>query len=231
MQLSKLIFLTVLIIFNHIIFTNSESSFGGSGLYSFFTGDKLYFYGSIDLNFFYVDLAGISLDTDTVIDESKWIDLTEIRPQPDILVDIPLLDKANVNLIILDFDIEDTNAYRFHTTSNRWEVKPDKVKEIVSVVPGDWVSDEKTGMSYSFREISEGITIFDSINLTLTKGVSTPKNLFVDKFIFGKGFVQVLLNGRILFIGGGFASFKNSMNSILMYDTITDTWQLMVLFI
>ncbi|CAB4390775.1 unnamed protein product [Rhizophagus irregularis] len=224
MQLSKFIFSTVLIIFNHVIFTKC-GTFGGNGLYSFFTGNKLYYVGFFELNFFYVDLAGVSLDTDTIIDKSKWVDLTEIKPQPGIDSNIPLLSKDNEKLIILDNTDDDVNAYTFHTTSNQWEVNPTKVikkKEFVGL--GEWVSDENTGISYSFLDST--MSIFDSINLTLTKGVSTPENLSADIRIFEDS-AQVLLNGQILFIGGGFSSFKNPMSSILMYNTRTDTWQMM----
>jgi hypothetical protein len=229
MQLSKLIFSTVLIIFNHIIFANCKSLFRGDELYSFFTKDKLYYYEYSDLNFFYVDLAGASLDTDTVIDKSKWVDLSEIKPQPKSISRRPLLDKTKDNLIILDSSANgNVTAYTFHTTSNHWEAKPVKVnkqKEFISFE--DWVLDEKTGISYSFSYILDSISVFDSNTLTFTKGVSTPKNLFANGYVF-EDFAQILLNNQILFIGGGFKSFKNSMNSILTYDILTDSWQLMV---
>jgi hypothetical protein len=225
MQLSKLIFSTVLIIFNHIIFANCKSLFLGDELYSFFAKDKLYYYQSSDSKFFYVDLAGASLDTDTVIDKSKWVDLSEIKPQPRSIFRRPLLDKTKDNLIILD---ENVNAYTFHTTSNQWETNPVKVnKQKEFFLDEDWVLDEKTGISYLFRDVFKSILVFDSNTLTLSEGVSTSKNLFGDKYVF-KDFVQILLNNQILFIGGGFKSFKNSMNSILTYDILTDSWQLMV---
>jgi hypothetical protein len=72
------------------------------------------------------------------------------------------------------------------------------------------------------------MSVFDSNTLTLTKGVSTPENLFGNRYVFND-FVQILLNNQILFIGGGFESVKNSMNSILTYDILTDSWQMMVL--
>ncbi|CAB4410711.1 unnamed protein product [Rhizophagus irregularis] len=225
MQLSKLIFPAALIIFNHVILTNC-GLFGGSDLYSFFSGDKLYFFRSIKYNFFYVDLAGVSLDTDTVIDKSKWIDLTEVKPQPDTSAREPLLDKANENLILLDYTDDGVDAYTFHITLNTWETKPFKVKNKVSIGIGVWVSDEKTGISYLFDKIDNDMTILDSINLTLTKSISTADNLFVEGFVMDN-FVQVLSNGQILFIGGGSGSIKYSMNNILMYDTLTDTWQMM----
>lgn len=226
MQLSKLIFPAALIIFNHVILTNC-GLFGGSDLYSFFSGDKLYFFRSIKYNFFYVDLAGVSLDTDTVIDKSKWIDLTEVKPQPDTSAREPLLDKANENLILLDYADDSVDAYTFHITLNIWETKPFKVKNKISIGIGVWVSDEKTGLSYLFDKIDKDMTILDSINLTLTKSISTADNLFVEGFVMDN-FVQVLSNGQILFIGGGSGSIKYSMNNILMYDTLTDTWQMMV---
>jgi hypothetical protein len=229
MQLSKLIFSTVLIIFNHIIFANCKSLFRGDELYSFFAKDKLYYFESIRSNFFYLDLAGASLDTDTVIDESKWVDLSEIKPQPEYLSKNLILDKTKDNFIILEHAVDDVNAYTFHTTLNQWEAEPVKVnkqKEYISFE--DWVLDEKTGISYSFQSVFESMSVFDSNTLTLTKGVSTPENLFGNRYVFND-FVQILLNNQILFIGGGFESVKNSMNSILTYDILTDSWQMMVL--
>ena len=60
-----------------------------------------------------MDLAGVSLDTDTIIDESKWVDLTEIKPQPGIDSNIPLLSKDNEKLIIFDNADDDVNAYTY----------------------------------------------------------------------------------------------------------------------
>ncbi|GES94849.1 hypothetical protein GLOIN_2v1773280 [Rhizophagus clarus] len=221
MQLSKLIVYTVLIILNHILFTNCDTI--GKSLYPLFTGDKLYFFESQKFDFFYVDLTNVSLDTDTV-NKSKWIDLTEVKPQPDTLVTKPL--SANNNLILLDSTDSEVNAYTFNTTLNQWETIPNKVtKKEEFIFFDNWVSDGKTGISYSFNSISDGMAIFDPINLILTKGVSTPQNLFAEGFVLDD-FVQVLLNGQVLFIGGGFLSLKYSMSSILTYETTTDTWKM-----
>jgi hypothetical protein len=134
-----------------------------------------------------VDLAGVLLDTDTIIDKSKWVDLTEIKPQPDINSNTSLLSKANEKLIIFDNADDDVNAYTFHITSNQWELRSEPLFAYHTVL----------------------LLIFDSINLTLTKGVSTPENLSADIRILEDS-AQVLLNGQILFIGGGFSSFKSN---------------------
>ncbi|GES94850.1 hypothetical protein GLOIN_2v1878683 [Rhizophagus clarus] len=122
--------------------------------------------------------------------------------------------------------LSEVNAYTFNTTLNQWETIPNKVtKKEEFIFFDNWVSDGKTGISYSFNSISDGMAIFDPINLILTKGVSTPQNLFAEGFVLDD-FVQVLLNGQVLFIGGGFLSLKYSMSSILTYETTTDTWKM-----
>src|SRR3954451_5894280 len=79
-SLSKLIISTASMIFNHIILSNCETF---SHVETILIGDKVYCLD--DDHFFYLDLAGISLDTDELIKESKWIDLMNIKPKPDII--------------------------------------------------------------------------------------------------------------------------------------------------
>ena len=232
MQLLKSIFLTALIIiFNYINFANCFTFFsGGSEFLSYFSGDKLY-YRKSGVYFFYVDLAGVSLDTDAVIDSSKWFDLNDIKPQPDVNSKPFVGGKANDKLIFLEF-VEDSdyrNVYKFDTVLNQWIIKPDQVLEPKNLIIGVddlWVSDEKTGKAYTFAEFSDSISIFDSINLVFARGVSNPKDVLTKLMA---DFVQVLIpNGQILYIGGGFGSFKQSMSSILTYNINTDTWQMTV---
>ncbi|RIA78695.1 hypothetical protein C1645_214939 [Glomus cerebriforme] len=232
MQYFKLILSTVLIIiFNQINFVNCKLTFfsGGTGFKSLFTGDKLYFQNFIT-NFFYVDLTGVSLDSDTLVDQSKWIDLTDVKPQPDSLTsNNPILGGIN-NDKIMFFDISGENAIidTFDTTLKQWVINQ-QVKTPINFFSdnNDWITDAKTGKAYSFDSTTTGMSIFDTVNLSLVKSLSTPKNLFTGTLVFYSDFVQVELpNGQILFIGGKLGSQSQSMKSLLTYDTIKDVWQM-----
>ncbi len=230
--LSSLVFSTVLIIFNHIIFTNCLLFSGGPGYISLFTGNKLYYKGISD--FFYVDLTEVSLDSDTVVQISKWIYLDNIKPKPDGLYGGPLLGgKDNDKIIFLEIlSIDDYKANIFDTTLKQWEINKDvvgKPKGYVSSL-ASWVTNAKTGLAYSFDSVDDGIVIFDSVNLEfLNISVSNPQNLFNDEFFFYKDYAQVLLpSDQILYIGGRIGIEKQSMSNILTYDIIKDTWQMMV---
>src|SRR2546421_11662829 len=85
MKYFGVVFLTTLIIFNNIIaFVNCKLLFdGGDGYKSLVIGNKIYYLSSGGIIFFYVDLDGISLDSDEKVDPTKWNDLTEIKPKPD----------------------------------------------------------------------------------------------------------------------------------------------------
>lgn len=69
--LSKLIISTVLIIFNQIILSNCTFT----DIQAILIEDGVYCLGIGEI-FFYLDLAGISLDTDELVKKSKWIGLT-----------------------------------------------------------------------------------------------------------------------------------------------------------
>ncbi|CAB4443883.1 unnamed protein product [Rhizophagus irregularis] len=273
MHLSKLIISIVLRILNHIIFANCAIIFGGDGYSSLLAGDKLYYFNYIG-NFFYVDLTDVSLDTNTVIDRTKWIDLTVIRdakssvitdynrsvsaenrgfktetepnrplasltvirPQPTNSISrYPLLSGKDNDKIFF-FNTDDN--YRisvFDTKLNKWETIDQDPKVFLKrmqipnfwSVSSEWVSDKKIGKSYTFQSISEGLSIFDSVNLELTQNTSSPKNLFGEFASSYTDFAQVLLpNGQILFIGGKIDNKAQSMDNILIYNTITNTWQI-----
>src|SRR5437773_2255470 len=83
---------------------------------------------------FYLDLTGVSLDTDAIVDQSKWIDLVDIKPRPDRVslesssFKNPLLGgKANDKIIFFDSSLNNLYIYAFDTTSKQWETKQDKV--------------------------------------------------------------------------------------------------------
>ncbi|GES98896.1 hypothetical protein GLOIN_2v1527487 [Rhizophagus clarus] len=208
------------------------SDCGGPGFKGVFTGDKLYYLSFVDIDFFYVDLTGISLDNDTLVDQSKWIDLTEIKPKPDNLIsDSPILGgKANDQIMFLNTDTDKATASSFDTTSKQWIINQN-VKSLTQTSfisdSNGWVSDGKTGKAYTFGTISSGMTILDTINLSVGIGASTPNNLFTSKFPIYDKFVQVMIpNGQILYIGGSLNNQAQPMKSLLTYDSINDTWQM-----
>jgi hypothetical protein len=238
MQLSKLIILIALKIFDHIIFANCIINFGGEGYNSFLVGDKLYYSSYIGGDFFYVDLTDVSLDTDTVIDRTKWTDLTEIRPQPIYSNSrYPFLSGKDNDKIFF-FNTAGTFYINvFDTKSNKWETMNQDPKVFLKrmqipnswSVSNEWITDKNIGKSYTFESILKGVSIFDSINLELTQSVSNPKNLFGKFDTMYTDFAQVLLtNGQVLFIGGKTDNKARMMSDILIYNTITDTWQITV---
>jgi hypothetical protein len=216
----KLIFSTTLfIIFNYIKFANCKLFFfGGTGLRSIFTGDKLYFLSFVETTFFYVDLAGVSLDSDTLVDQSKWIDLTDIKPRPDdLLSNKPILGgKSNDQIMFFDSTGDKASITSFDTTSKQWIINQN-VKSLTTKFISDtngWVSDGKTGKAYTFGSMSSGMSILDTINFSVGTGVSTPKSLFANakKLVFYNDFVQVMVpNGQILYIGGRLDNQPQSM--------------------
>ncbi|RGB30887.1 hypothetical protein C1646_764741 [Rhizophagus diaphanus] len=236
MKLSKLIISITLRVFNHIILANCVINFGGDGYKSFLAGDKLYYFNDIN-NFFHVDLTDISLDTNTVIDRSKWIDLTDIKPQPITPISrYPFLSGKDNNKIIFFSTVSNFYINIFDTKLNKWEVMNQDPKfflnriQIPNVwsVSNEWITDRKTGKSYTFQSISNGVSIFDSINLELTQSVSSPKNLLGNSSSSYIGFAQVLLpNGLVLFIGGKIGNKAQSMGNIIAYNTVTDAWQIL----
>lgn len=133
LSLFKATFSTVLIIiFNHINFINCKFSTGGFGFTSYFIGNKLYFLEFTDVGFYYVDLTGELLDDITFIDKPKLVDLSNIKPQPNMSESgaISLLGgKANDQIMIFDKifpnDITTTNTLTpivnsFDTIQNQW---------------------------------------------------------------------------------------------------------------
>ncbi len=191
------------------------------------------------MDFFYVDLAGVSLDSDTVIEKSKWFDLNNIKFKPDPFPSSnPILGgKNNDKTIFLEKSSINDDKYRaniFDIKLEQWETNKDVVGKPKGFLSGSasWISDEKTGLAYSFNSVSDGIIIFDSVNLAfVNKDVSNPQNLFNGKIVTYDNYAQVLLpSGQILYIGGsiGNENDKQSMRNILTYNIITDTWQMMV---
>ena len=197
----------------------------------------MYYYESIS-DFFYVDLTGISLDSDTIIEPSKWIILDNIKPKPDesLFYDPLLGGKNNDKIIFLEtLSIDDYKANIFNTTLEQWKINKDVVGEPKGYhsLFASWTSDEKTGLAYLFDSFSNGMVIFDPVNLAfVNNSVSSTQNLFNDKFVIYDDYAQVLLpNSQILYISGSIGNDKQSMKSmsnILTYDIITDTWQMMV---
>jgi len=127
----------------------------------------LYYKGISD--FFYVDLTEVSLDSDTVVQISKWIYLDNIKPKPDGLYGGPLLGgKDNDKIIFLETpSIDNYKANIFDTTLEQWEINKDVVGEPKGYhsLFASWTSDEKTGLAYLFDLFSNRMVIFDPVNL------------------------------------------------------------------
>lgn len=240
----------IFLILNYIYLA---SAFICTGCKTYFINNKLYYVGYFELsNFFYVDLTGVPLNDDTIIDSSRWFSLP-LPPDPN-CTDSPFLGgKANDKLFFTtenSFDIKNYLATEnfdsknvsfiknlfafkgeevkyidiFDTTLNKWETKIS-----FTGTPSEyfldfrlWISDNKTGKSYSFQWISEAIDIFDTINFNWS--ISTPIPLkysdYIDSSLYGPP--QVLLpDGKIIYIGG-------HSSYLLTYDTNNNSWGIIV---
>ncbi|EXX59727.1 uncharacterized protein OCT59_013485 [Rhizophagus irregularis] len=99
-----------------------------------------------------VDLAGISLDTDELVKNSKWIDLTaDIKPKPDNLFYDHPIPSGNKIMFLEEFA---SNFYVniFDTTLKKWNINQN-VKILqpmnpITSIKEVWTFDEKTGKSY-----------------------------------------------------------------------------------
>ncbi|CAG8761617.1 6594_t:CDS:2, partial [Dentiscutata heterogama] len=116
----------------------------------------------------------------------------------------------------------------FDTTLNKWETKID-FAGTPSEYFGDyclWISDNKTGKSYSLQWITDAMDIFDTINFKWS--VNTIPILYwdyVDQSVYGPPRI-LLPSGKIIHIGGKTDSYKKLMERLLTYDTITDSWEI-----
>ncbi|PKY39811.1 hypothetical protein RhiirA4_528312 [Rhizophagus irregularis] len=189
-----------------------------------------------ELLFTLLNLAGISLDTDELVKQSKWIDLTNIKPKPDNIGFRNPIPSGNKIMFLDDFA---GNFYvnAFDTTLKKWEINQyvNIVQQPKLFIPfTNWISDEKTGKSYLTQTLlNEKVLIFDTINMVLNTSASVPK-IFSEKYPSGgflnsyDKYVQVLIpNGQILFIGGIINNINLPMDSLLVYDTINDIWQIL----
>jgi hypothetical protein len=229
--LSKLLILITLIIFNQVVLLNCKIF---TGVKTIFIQDKVYCLDGI--SFFYVDLSGISLDNDELVEESKWVDLANIKPRPDNIGFDDPIPSANKILFLDDFA---GNFYvnEFDTTLKKWNInQPVKnlqpTKDISISLSKRWIFDEKTGKSYLTPDyFDNNVVIYDTINMAVNYSALTPINFSPSqsKTLLSsyRKYVQVLVpNGQILFIGGQIDNVNQVMNNLLIYDTINDTWQL-----
>ncbi|CAG8662047.1 3761_t:CDS:2 [Gigaspora margarita] len=186
------------------------------------------------------DSQDISLDNNTIIYASKWINLentTSVRSQH------PFLGgKANNQIYFIDqlrglAHIFDATLYKWKLNISYYGVPNKDYYDM-----NDWISDDKTGKSYYFVGTNRGISIFDTINLTWANSSSIPQILFQTLFqasnltaieYYYHTFAQVLLpSNKIFYIGGSYSINTSlivsyvSMNYILSYDIATDLWQI-----
>jgi hypothetical protein len=207
-----------------------------AGVKTIFIQDKVYCLETS--NFFYVDLSEISLDNDELVEESKWVDLSKIKPRPDNLGLNDPIPGGNKILFLDDFA---SNFYvnEFDTTLKKWNInqpvknlQPTKDITHISTSLSRWIFDEKTGKSYLTPEyFDDNVVIYDTINMAVNYSALTPINFSPSqsKTLLSsyRKYAQVLVpNGQILFIGGQIDDVNQVMNNLLIYDTVNDTWQL-----
>lgn len=239
-----------LIILNFIYLVDALFS-GCYACKTYFINNKLYYVGYFD--FFFIDLTEISLDDNNIIDSSKWINLPQTS-DPN-CTDSPFLggeknDKLfftttnsfyiknyftikNSNIKnIFTKNLGDVNIDIFDTRLNKWETKINFTGKTSKYFHYFcfWISDEKTGKSYSFQDISKAIDIFDTINFRWSISTLIPSRYqyYVDTSLHGPPRV-LLPSGKIVHIGGySQYRFMNLMAKLLTYDTITDSWEMIV---
>ncbi|CAG8796056.1 3833_t:CDS:2, partial [Cetraspora pellucida] len=208
-------------------FTCSLNGFGGgTGFQSLYIGstNKLYYFGP-GSQYFSIDLTGVSLDGNSVISSSQWIqfNFTSFRFNT-----MSFLGVKTNNKIYFPTD-SDGFIDTYDTTLNKWDMnisftgRPSLHFESFRA----WTSDESTGKAYSIQETL--IDIFDTINLVWTNSSLIPQ---IDSIYVGSdlnGPPQTLVNSQLLYFGqpsGILGAEIKLMTSILAYNSLTDSWQL-----
>ncbi|KAF0547895.1 kelch repeat protein [Gigaspora margarita] len=182
------------------------------------------------------DLNNISLDENTVIDSSKWIQVTKNKNAS--LAEWPFLGGiSNDNLFFATLTSEvSVGVYvnTFDTTLNQWKTNLSFIGYpslfFLDIKP--WITDGSTGKAYSLQEISGVVDIFDIVNYVWTNSsvFSRTYPAFISLVLSGLyGPPQVLLSsGVILYFTSESSTTINdttSMNNILSYNVKTDSWQ------
>ncbi|CAG8702910.1 8532_t:CDS:1, partial [Cetraspora pellucida] len=191
-----------LVIFSLVKFACSLSYFsGGTDFKSFYisSNNKLYYVG---LQSFSIDLTGVSLNGNSIIGSSQWIEFNNTHYG---LTETFLGGKANDKLYFVTEATSGTSTGIFldvyDTTLNNWNMSVSftgKPSEYFLSFRA-WTSDGRTGKSYSIQSISNVIDIFDTINLVWTNSSLTPQlySTYVGSDLYGPP--QTLVNGQLLY--------------------------------
>ncbi|KAF0453409.1 galactose oxidase [Gigaspora margarita] len=198
------IFFRALIIFYCITVIFADNLlFGGGGYNAFYIENKLYFIGSYLQDHFYIDLKDLSLENGTIYNAPR----ISVDSPPNYVVSKNPFIGGNSNKKLFFIDKKSTYGLyvdTFNTELNKWETN-----NSYKGLPNEdlsfdraWVTNEATGISYSFQGELNTFSI--------------------------PGCIPVLLSsGQILYIGGKLYSFNQTlMNRILTYDSIKDSWQI-----
>ncbi|CAG8687732.1 11643_t:CDS:2, partial [Dentiscutata heterogama] len=212
---------------------------GGVDFNSYYTSTKkLYYYGLS--NFFYLDLSNITLDGNTVIDSSKWIQVTTYASFT--LAYWPFLGGISSDKLFFTTPATyGTSAGLFvdayDTTLNKWETNisftGNPGQTFLDFKP--WITDRSTGKTYSLQYIPGIIEIFDTVNYAWTNSSVIPQTYttyFSTSLSSLYGPPQVLLpSGIILYFASESSSSiisdtATSMGNILSYNIKANSWQL-----
>ncbi|KAF0453412.1 galactose oxidase [Gigaspora margarita] len=226
------------IIFNYINFVNCWLS---DVYVPFFIADKLYYVRTNTI--FYIDLVGVSLDNNTIVYASNWVNINVSKLNIDYLPkDSFLGGKANDKIFFVSNHSKELRLHAFDATLKKLEANISYQGVLNAYYNFDeinWISDEQTSKSYIYDTYVGGdanLTIFDSNNLAWINGTSNPQNLL--QGILGSSqiivsyhsFVQVLsASDKIFYIGGRISGSSFTiqfmpMKNILIYDIVSDSW-------
>ncbi|GET55457.1 hypothetical protein GLOIN_2v1878683 [Rhizophagus irregularis DAOM 181602=DAOM 197198] len=182
MHLLKLIISVVLRILSHIISANCLITFGGNG----------------------------SNLTDVLL--LDWIDLSVINPQPiGCFSCYPLLNGKDNDKIFYFNTGSNFRISVFDTKLNKWEKIEQDLKVYLKrtqipdfwIVSNEWVTDRKTGKSYTFNSISDGLSSLRN-HLGKSSGLTDFAQNTVDETPGERVKYTAVLNtdGRVIVFGG-----------------------------
>ncbi|CAG8562803.1 26754_t:CDS:2 [Dentiscutata erythropus] len=189
--------------------------------------------------YFAGDLSNITLDGNTVIDSSKWIQVANYESFS--LAYWPFLGGISSDkLFFATSSSYGTSAVvsivAYDTTLNKWVTNSS-----ITGNPGQtflnfeaWITDRSTGKAYSLQYISNIIEIFDTVNYAWANSSVIPQTYqtYVSTYLSTLyGPPQVLLpSGIILYFASEssssiISSTTTSMGNILSYNIKANSWQ------
>ncbi|CAG8759197.1 22572_t:CDS:2, partial [Dentiscutata erythropus] len=174
----------------------------------------------------------VTLDGDTTIDSSKWINLP-YTPDPNCSYSPFLGGIENDKLFFTTsnpFDVKNHFTTRnFFDVKNHFTTKKFDSKYFSFFEGGEYDAKYIDIFDTTLNNISYAIDIFDTIDFEWSVSTIIPILYwdYIDQSVFGPPRV-FLPSGKIIHIGGKPESHSSTklMEKLLTYDTITDSWEI-----